>query len=75
MKKPTDNPTSRRQLLHAAGRYGALGGLLVLGGVLMARGRRNREACELTWPCGKCAVFDRCQLSRAAEARKNRREL
>lgn len=68
MRRQTHNPTTRRALLAAAGRWAGLAGLAALAVGLLARSR-SRDDCPRQYACGACPLLDRCRLRAAASAR------
>ncbi|HUT58657.1 MAG TPA: hypothetical protein VNA25_12500 [Phycisphaerae bacterium] len=75
MKDDSRQLRSRRELLGAAARAGALGALAALAALLgRRRGRPGRDdhRCVNQGICRGCRAFDRCILPQAASARRAR---
>ncbi len=61
----------RRAWLSGAIRYGTLGGLVIVSGLLATR--RSGNSCPgLSIPCETCGLWSQCELPRARTVREPR---
>ncbi len=60
---------SRREFIAKCVRGGLLTGLVVLGGTLMLRPRRDDENCKFNFACGSCSLSDSCNQAEAVSLR------
>jgi len=61
----------RREALRRGLRWGAMGGLGLLGAGLMSRG----SECRVTDPCVGCREFTKCGLAKAQVERELKKEV